>query len=160
MRRLKVLIDLIVRGRAGRYARSSDVLTVSLTLSLLFLIPINSFAIANAQKQKSRSSHTRTPALTRAELNEAEARLSEMGYGAGRNALIAFQKYEGRKVTGQLSREDVDAIMNGSAPQARDSGYRHVEVDLDRQVLLLTDDEGAVRKILPVSTGSDRHYKE
>ena len=161
MRMLKTLIDLIVRGRAGRNVRSSDVmLSLWLALSLLFLIPINSFAIANAQKQKSRSSHTRTPALTRAELNEAEARLSEMGYGAGRNALIAFQKYEGRKVTGQLSREDVDAIMNGSAPQARDSGYRHVEVDLDRQVLLLTDDEGAVRKILPVSTGSDRHYNE
>ena len=46
------------------------------------------------------------------------------------------------------------------APRARDSGYRHVEVDLDRQVLLLTDDEGAVTKILPVSTGSNKRYNE
>src|SRR5437867_8869587 len=93
-----------------------------------------------------------------------------MGYGTGRvdgvidgvtrNALIAFQKWEGRKVTGQLSRDDFDAIMSASAPQAKDSGYKHVEVDLDRQVLLLTDDEGAVKKILPVSTGSNKHYHE
>jgi lipoprotein-anchoring transpeptidase ErfK/SrfK len=50
--------------------------------------------------------------------------------------------------------------MSAGAPQSKDSGYRHVEVDLDRQVLLLTDGEGAVKRILPVSTGSNRHYNE
>src|SRR5207244_4145188 len=30
----------------------------------------------------------------------------------------------------------------------------------DRQVLLLTDDSGAVKKVLPVSTGSDKQYHE
>jgi lipoprotein-anchoring transpeptidase ErfK/SrfK len=50
--------------------------------------------------------------------------------------------------------------MNASAPKARDGGYKHVEVDLDRQVLLLTDDEGAVRKVIPVSTGSNKQYNE
>ena len=93
-------------------------------------------------------------------MKQADARLAEMGYGTGRNALIAFQKYEGLKVTGQLSREHIEAIMNATAPQAKDSGYRHVEVDLDRQVLLLMDDGGAVRKVLPVSTGSDKQYNE
>jgi len=132
----------------------------ALILSLLFLIPTNSSAIAKAQKPRGHLSHTRAPALTRAELKEADARLSEMGYGTGRNALIAFQKYEGRKVSGQLSRDDLDAIMSANAPQAKDSGYKHVEVDLDRQVLLLTDDEGTVKKILPVSTGSEKHYSE
>jgi len=132
----------------------------ALILSLLFLIPTNSFAIAKTQKPKGHLSHTRAPALTRAEMKEADARLSEMGYGTGRNALIAFQKYEGRKATGQLGREDIDAIISASAPQAKDSGYKHVEVDLDRQVLLLTDDEGVVKKVLPVSTGSDKHYNE
>jgi len=130
---------------------------ISLILSLLFLVP--AFAITNAQKHKARASH-RTPALTRAEMKEAEARLSEMGYETGRNALIAFQKWEGRKATGQLSREDFDAIMSASRPQAKDSGYKHVEVDLDRQVLLLTDGEGAVTRILPVSTGSNKQYSE
>ena len=130
-----------------------------LALSLLLLTPTNS-AITLAQKHKARSPRTRTPTLTRVEIRDAVARLSEMGYGTGRNALIAFQKYEGRKVTGQLTREDFNAIMSASAPQAKDSGYKHVEVDLDRQVLLLTDGDGAVKTILPVSTGSNKHYSE
>lgn len=129
-----------------------------LLLTLLLLIPFHSSA--NAQKRSVRSPRSHTPALSRAEMKQAESRLSEMGYGTGRNAYIAFQKYEGRKVSGQLSREDHDALMNASAPQAKDPGYRHVEVDLDRQVLLLTDDAGTVRKVLPVSTGSDKQYNE
>jgi len=132
---------------------------VLLTLSLLLLTPTNS-SIANAQKRKGLPPHTQTRSLTRAEIREAEKRLSGMGYGTGRNALIAFQKWEGRKVTGQLTRDDFDAIMSATAPQAKDSGYKHVEVDLDRQVLLLTDGEGAVTRILPVSTGSNKQYSE
>src|SRR5947209_1227197 len=103
---------------------------VLLMLSLLLLTPANSFAITKAQRRKALPAHT--PALTRAEMKEAEARLSEMGYGMGRvggvidgvtrNALIAFQKWEGRKVTGQLTRDDFEAIMSATAPQARDSG--------------------------------------
>jgi lipoprotein-anchoring transpeptidase ErfK/SrfK len=50
--------------------------------------------------------------------------------------------------------------MNATAPQAKDSGYKHVEVDLDRQVLLLIDSEGNIAKILPVSTGSGKRYNE
>jgi hypothetical protein len=134
--------------------------TSALTLSLFLLTPTNSFAITNAQKRQGRPSHTRTPALSRAEMKEANVRLAEMGYGAGRTAVIAFQKYEARKVTGQLSREDIAAIMNATTPQAKDPGYKHVEVDLDRQVLLLTDNSGAVKKVLPVSTGSDKQYHE
>jgi lipoprotein-anchoring transpeptidase ErfK/SrfK len=133
-------------------------LALLLTLTLLLLIPTNSSANQKAQTRKVRPPHT--PAVSRVELKEANARLTEMGYGAGRTAVIAFQKYAGRKVTGALSKEDVDAIMSASAPQAKDAGYKHVEVDLDRQVLLLTDDGGAVRKVLPVSTGSDKQYNE
>ncbi len=133
---------------------------ILLILSLLLLTPAKTFAITKAQKPKARLPRTHRPALTPAELKDAEARLSEMGYGTGRNALIAFQKWEGRKVTGQLGREDFDAVMSASAPQAKDSGYKHVEVDLDRQVLLLTDGDGAVERILPVSTGSNKHYSE
>ncbi len=140
---------------------------VFLMLSLLLLTPTESSAITKADKHKG---HPPNQPLKRAEVKEAEHRLAEMGYGTGRvdgvfdgatrNALIAFQKYEGREVTGRLSRDDLDAIMSAVAPQAKDSGYRHVEVDLDRQVLLLTDGEGAVKRILPVSTGSNRHYNE
>jgi hypothetical protein len=110
-----------------------------------------------------------TASLTRAELKEAERRLSEMGYwtgrvdgafdGAARSALVAFQKWEGLDVTGRLTRADLEAIRNSSGPRARETGYRHVEVDVDRQVLLLVDDDGNV-KVLPVSTGSDKRYNE
>src|SRR3989441_4181159 len=133
---------------------------VLLMMSLLFLSSTNSLTLPKAEQKREHPPRTRPRALSRAELRDADARLSEMGYGTGRNALIAFQKSEGRKVTGQLSREDFDAIMSATAPQAKDLGYRHVEVDLDRQVLLLIDGEGAVKRILPVSTGSNKHYSE
>jgi len=130
---------------------------------VLLLVQVGTFA--STKKTKSR-----TPPLKRAELKEAEQRLADMGYGTGRvdgvidgvtrNALIAFQKYEGRKATGQLTRADFEAIMSASAPEARDAGYGHVEVDLDRQVLLILDDDGAVKKVIPVSTGSNKHYRE
>jgi hypothetical protein len=122
---------------------------LSVTLLLAFT--------ANSLAQK-RSSHSKASSLTRSELNQAQARLAEMGYGKG--GLIAFQKYEGRKPTGQINRAEYDAIINATAPQAKDSGYKHVEVDLDRQVLLLTDEAGQVTKVLPVSTGSNKHYSE
>jgi Tfp pilus assembly protein PilX len=139
-------------------------LIVTLTLSLLLLIPTISSAITKTDKRKGRSiarSIDRAPSrqLTRAEVREAERRLSEMGYRTG-PALVAFQKWEGRKVTGRMSRDDFDAIMNANAPQAKDSGYKHVEVDIDRQVLLLTDDNGAVDRVLPVSSGSGKRYRE
>src|SRR6266446_314887 len=113
---------------------------VFLTLSLVLLTPLHSFAVTKPGNHKGRSANH---SLSRVEVKEAEARLSEMGYGTGRdgvidrNALVAFQKWEGRKVTGQLSRDEFDAIMSANAPASKDSGYKHVEVDLDRQVLLL-----------------------
>lgn len=109
-------------------------------------------------------------APNRAEIREAERHLKEMGYwmgpvdgvldGTTRIALIAFQKWEGREVTGRLTRDEVEAIRNATSPRARDIDYQHVEVDLDRQVLLLVNDEGAIASILPVSTGSGKRYNE
>jgi L,D-transpeptidase catalytic domain/Putative peptidoglycan binding domain len=108
--------------------------------------------------------------LKRAELKEAERRLAEMGYWTGRVdgvidsrtqlALITFQKWEGRQITGRFTRAEFNAIRAATAPRPRDPGYKHVEVDLDRQVLLLVNDEGVVTRILPVSTGSGKHYTE
>ena len=178
MSTVKTFIDLLPATRQpGRYpdpvggtdlisaVRVTPIRTLILTLSLLLLSPTNSSAITKADKRKG---EPRNHSLSQAEAKEAEHRLAEMGYGTGRvegvidtrNALIAFQKWAGLKVTGQLSRDDFDAIMSASAPQAQDSGYKHVEVDLDRQVLLLTDGDGEVKRVLPVSTGSNRHYHE
>jgi L,D-transpeptidase catalytic domain len=122
----------------------------------LLLILLASIGSAANTKTKKRDGGP----LKRAELKEAERRLSEMGFGTGRQALVTFQKWEGRKLTGRLTRAELEAIRNATPPRPKDEGYKHVEVDLDRQVLLLMDDDGAVTTILPVSTGSGKHYKE
>ena len=112
-----------------------------------------------------RSNHR--DALTRTQVKEAERGLSELGYWTGpvdgvfdatsQSALIAFQKWEGRTINGRLTRDELEAIRNGEAPRARDVGYEHVEVDLDRQVLLLINHNGEVR-VLPVSSGSGKEF--
>jgi len=117
--------------------------------------------------------------LTRSQTKEAEQRLSELGYWTGpvdgifdpgsRAALTAFQKYEGRSITGRLTIEELEVIRNSAAPQPRDTGYPHVEVDLDRQVLLIVGNvaesagnaahsKDSPVRVLPVSTGNDREF--
>jgi peptidoglycan hydrolase-like protein with peptidoglycan-binding domain len=93
--------------------------------------------------------------------------LAELGYWTGpvdgvldpatRFALMAFQKWEGREITGRLTMKEIDAIRTAPAPTPRDGNYEHVEVDVDRQVLLLVDGKGGVR-ILPASTGTDKPF--
>lgn len=105
--------------------------------------------------------------LTRAQAREAEQRLSDLDYWTGpidglfdsasQSALIAFQKWEGRTVTGRLTTDELDALRVAMSPKARELGYPHVEVDLDRQVLLTVDEKGAV-KVLPVSTGTGQPF--
>ena len=109
----------------------------------------------------------RRAGLSVAQIKEAEQRLSELGYWTGpvdgrlddgtRAAVTAFQKWEGREITAKLTREELEAIRNGTAPKPRDTGYEHVEVDVDRQVLMLVKDDDSVR-VLPVSTGSGKEF--
>ncbi len=126
--------------------------------------------IVPASFANTKSKRHENASLKPREVKEAERRLSEMGYYTGpidgvidsatRMALVTFQKWEGRQISGQLTRAELHAIREATAPRPKDSGYKHVEVDLDRQVMLLTDDDGAVTRILPVSTGSGKQYKE
>lgn len=126
---------------------------VLLTICLLLVMPV----IATAQRAS----------LSRAQTREAEQRLADMGYWTGavdgvfdpatRSALAAFQKWEGRAVTGKLTIDELEAIRQGVPPKARDLGYAHVEVDLDRQVLLIVDEDGGAR-VLPVSTGNGKEF--
>jgi peptidoglycan hydrolase-like protein with peptidoglycan-binding domain len=132
-------------------------------LVTICLLVISTASIAQAQQRN------RLASLTRAQIKEAESRLSDMGYWTGtvdgvfdtasRSALIAFQKYEGRPATGQLTLDELEAIRGSAPPKARELGYEHVEVDVDRQVLLLVDDKDVVR-ILPVSTGNDQPFDD
>jgi peptidoglycan hydrolase-like protein with peptidoglycan-binding domain len=126
------------------------------------LLVISTFSVANAQSRPGREA-----ALTRMQIKEAEQRLAALGYWAGpvdgvfdagsRSALIAFQKYEGRPVTAKLTLAELEAIRASEGPKAREPGYEHVEVDVDRQVLLIINDAGNV-KTLPVSTGNDKPF--
>ena len=105
--------------------------------------------------------------VTRSQTREAERLLDELSYWTGpidgvfdpatRFALIAFQKWERRPVTGRLTVEEIDAIRSASSPTPRDGDYEHVEVDVDRQVLLIIEGKGRVR-VLPVSTGTDKPF--
>ena len=148
------------------------------SLLTICLLLISTPAIAGAQQKTVGSKQkavgridTRLPhtSLTRAQTREAERRLSDMGYWTGavdgrfdpatRSALIAFQKWEGRPITGQLTFDELEAIRTSTSPKARESGYAHVEVDLDRQVLLIVNvnDDGGVR-VLPISSGSGKPF--
>ena len=126
-----------------------------LTVCLLTLLPV----IASAQSSN----------LSRQEIKEAERLLSEQGFWTGpidgifdagsRAALIAFQKWHGLDVRGELTTEELAAIRASASPRARELGYEHVEVDLDRQVLMLVDEDGGVR-VLPVSTGNNQTFMD
>ena len=139
-------------------------------LTAAVILTIGLLVSTSAESAASTKATKRDKPLTSAELKEAERRLSEMGYWTGRvdgvfdsvtrTALISFQKWEGRKVTGRLTRSELNAIRNANPPEPKDPGYAHIEVDLDRQLLVLTDDDGAITKILPVSTGSGKRYRE
>jgi len=98
---------------------------------------------------------------------EIETLLSNLGYwivkvddkadASTRHAIVAFQKVEGRKRTGILSAGDLAALRLAGVPKTRyQTTAPHVEIDLSRQVLFLTDSAGAVVRILPVSSGNDK----
>ena len=139
-----------------RKQRVASTLTLVLLAGLVFITATESYG----QRKRRTAKAQATRALSRAEIRQAQGRLEELGYGTGGNALVVFQKWERRKVTGRLSRDEFNAIMNADAPRPKDPGYKHVEVDISRQVLLLIDDDGAIQKIIPVSTGSDKQYRE
>ena len=109
----------------------------------------------------------RITAVTRVQTREAETLLAELGYWTGpvdgvfdpatRCALTAFQKWERRTITGRLTVDEIEAIRSALKPTPRDGDYEHVEVDVDRQVLLLVDGKGGIR-VLPVSTGTEKPF--
>jgi len=102
--------------------------------------------------------------LTPAQIRDAERQLSGRGYWTGavdgrldsgtQSALIAFQKWEGRPVTGQLTVEELNAIQSSASPKPKEVGYEHAEVDLDHQVFMWVDLRQCSR-----SSGFDGHWE-
>jgi len=109
-------------------------------------------------------------ALSRAEIRQAEQRLADLGFwtgpvdgvwdGASRQALVAFQKMQRARPTGQLTRAEWNALSAAVPPRPRETPGLHVEVDLAQQVLFLVDGEGNVGNILPISSGSGKTFHE
>ncbi|HQU82337.1 MAG TPA: L,D-transpeptidase family protein [Pyrinomonadaceae bacterium] len=102
------------------------------------------------------------------QLLEAEQLLSNLGYwvlkvdgvkdASTYHAITAFQKVEGRKRTGILNEDLLNAMRTASRPQPKFNGAAHIEVDISRQVLFLVDANGTITHILPVSSGSEAKY--
>lgn len=132
---------------------------IALTLWMAF------YGLTEARAQRSSA-----PELSTAEILEAEQRLWDLGYWGGpadgkfdadsRHALIAFQKVERRARTGKLTLDELNALRAATRPLPRHARYPHVEIDLERQVLFVVDENGAVARILPVSTGNGERYMD
>lgn len=108
--------------------------------------------------------------LSGSEISEARELLDQLGYWVNadakgkdsslRHALLAFQKIEGRKRTGVLTVEELEALRGAQRPRPFETGYPHIEVDLHRQVLFVVDVAGADLRILPISSASGDFFTE
>ena len=81
--------------------------------------------------------------------------------GALTSAVMAFQKVAGMPRTGRATPDVLAAVAaaTDAAPMLAEGGATRIEIDLKRQVLLYWRD-GALLRVLPVSTGTGRHYCE
>ena len=102
---------------------------------------------------------------------EVERLLSGLGYwilkadgvpdASTRHAITAFQKVEGRKRTGTLSAADLNALRAAQRPVPKyPKAPAHIEVDLTRQVLFYVDETATVTRILPISSGNGKKFRD
>ena len=69
-------------------------------------------------------------------------------------AVVGFQGYSRLERTGVATALTVASLMRAERPQARHvDGAAHVEVDLDRQVMMLVHGSGVVTRLIHISSG-------
>jgi L,D-transpeptidase catalytic domain len=153
----------------------NGLLAVAISLSVV----VNAGAVQDPQlsqqpknQQTSPIKKSKQPArtLSEQEISEARELLDQLGYWINldvmgndvslRHALIAFQKIESRERTGVLTIEELEALRVAQRPQALETGYPHIEIDLHRQVLFVIDVAGVPLRILPISSGSGEFFTE
>lgn len=110
------------------------------------------------------------PPLTALEWREARERLAALGYWleplakpgdeSFRQAIIAFQKVERRPRTGKLTAIELQVLRQARPPEPLEAGPFHIEVDLDRQIVMLVGPEGIVIRTVSTSTGSGKRFTE
>jgi len=88
-------------------------------------------------------------------------RLTELRYKSPfEEALIAFQKLNGLTRNAKITDEVIKALKNPVVPKAKQEHEGiHCEADLARQVMTVYRD-GEIVRILPISSGSDKRFKE
>ncbi|NYH52846.1 MULTISPECIES: L,D-transpeptidase family protein [Nocardiopsis] len=97
-----------------------------------------------------------------------QERLTELGYWIdgvdGRfgplteQAVVALQKAAGIARDGVVGPDTRSALAEGVRPKARTSSGDLLEIDLERQLLLVVSD-GEVERVISTSTGSGRPYE-
>lgn len=104
-----------------------------------------------------------------AQVMALEQRLAELKYDVGKvdgvydgltfQAVMAFQKVNGMTRSGRATDDVIARLATASTPEplVPGGGSTKVEVDLKRQVLFLYK-EGALNRIIPVSTGSGKQH--
>ena len=83
-------------------------------------------------------------------------------YGGGLvSAVMAFQKVAGMPRNGRATPDVLAAVASATdpAPMLAEGGATRIEIDMNRQVLFYWRD-GALLRVLPVSTGTGRRYCE
>ena len=110
------------------------------------------------------------PPLTALEWREARERLAALGYWmeplakpgdeSFRQAIIAFQKVERRPRTGKLTAIELQVLRQARPPEPLETGPFHIEVDLDRQIVMVVGPEGVVIRTVSTSTGSGKRFTE
>lgn len=101
------------------------------------------------------------------EVGALQARLSDLGFWLGtadstygqltRQAVMAFQKAQGLGRDGVAGPATLAALDTATRLTPRDPNGSHIEIDLDRQILLVVQD-GQVRWVLNTSTGNGEAY--
>jgi peptidoglycan hydrolase-like protein with peptidoglycan-binding domain len=102
------------------------------------------------------------------EVDALQVRLAELGYWLGkggggyteltRQAVMAFQKAEGLSRDGAAGPATIAKLATATRPVAHSTSGNLIEVDLDRQLLLVVRD-GKVQWAFNTSTGSGEKYK-
>jgi peptidoglycan hydrolase-like protein with peptidoglycan-binding domain len=113
------------------------------------------------------SDGTLRPGASGAEVLALQQRLADLGYWISDQdgkygdvtvqAVMALQKAAGIGRDGVAGPKTAAALDRGVRPPARSTSGQLLEVDLDRQLLLVVDG-GQVRLALNTSTGSGRYY--
>ena len=96
-----------------------------------------------------------------------QTRLTELGYWNGKadgnfgsvtqQAIYAVQKAAGLGRDGVVGPKTQKALDAGVRPKAKSTGGHLVEIDLNRQLLMIVDN-GKVSTVFNTATGSNQHY--